>query len=80
MNELTRNRVVNVLTDVLASAELAAKEAAKICSVIEYLQTGFFNEDASREIDRLTKINAQQAEITAWQESYTNALERQHGS
>lgn len=51
---MTRQEVISGLTKILIDADLSAEHAAAIDYAIEYLKTSFFNEDASREIDRLT--------------------------
>ena len=79
MTRSTKSEVMSGLAEVLVIAELTAQEAASIGEAIEYLQTEFFNEDASREIDRLTAVNEQQTEIIALQESRISELEDANG-
>ena len=73
---MTHKEVLNLLTRVLVECEMDARVAAAIGEAIEYLRNGFFNKDASREIDRLTAINEQQAEIIELQERRIAKLER----
>lgn len=77
---MSRKEIINGLTHVLLTVELTAEQTTAIGTAIEYLQQQFFNEDASREIDRLTVINEQQAEIIGWQESRIQQLEAVDGT
>ena len=75
---MTGKDVINGLTRVLLVESLTAGSSAAIGAAIDYLQGGFFNEDASREIDRLTLMNEQKDEIIAEQQQRIYALERGH--
>ncbi len=75
---MSRKEIINGLTQVLLSVELTGEQSTAIGDAIDYLQQQFFNEDASREIDRLTILNEQQAEIISWQETRITALEDAH--
>lgn len=75
---MKRKDVINGLTRVLLSADLQAQHSADIGSAIAYLQLRFLDEDASKEIDRLTLMNEQKDEIIQLQQKRIYALEDAH--
>lgn len=60
---MTRKEITNGLACVLLSADLSPESSAAIGNAIAFMQDGFFNEDASKEIDRLTLLVEQKDDI-----------------